>query len=917
VIGSRLGPYEITAKLGEGGMGEVYRATDSRLDREVAIKVLPLAFLEDEDRLARFEREARLLAQLHHPNIASIHGLEEAEGARALVMELVEGPTLAERLEPGALPLEETLGIARQIAEALEEAHEKGIIHRDLKPQNVKVTADGRVKVLDFGLAKAMDPVGGASGAGSASQLAASPTLTLGATVQGVILGTAAYMAPEQAAGAAVDRRADIWSFGVVLYEMLSGRRLFEGETVSHVLASVLKEEPDFSLLPDEVPPRIRRLLRRCLRKKPRERLQAIGDARLVIDEVLAGTTDEAPAAISEPAASPRRPPWPLLGAAGLAALAVGLLAGRSLLAPRAEPALPLRVELAFPAGQMLHEADGHPAIALSADGRRIALAVWGGEDRSRSGIVWRDLGRLEWQRLDGSEAARAPFFSPDGEWLGFFADTDLVKVPLAGGRPIRLAAADFRSRGAVWGRDGFIYFSQGTNHPIERIPDSGGAAEPVTQLDAAREERTHRWPELTPDGSALLFTSDTAASPTFYDDARIEAVRLATGERHVVVEKASMARMLADDLLVYANAGNLFAVAVDPRTLVPVGRPVALEQEVATNVGSGSVNFAISRAGAAVWVGGDLRSAVGAPLWFARDGSTTPSELQVSVDVLQLALSPDGRRVALRGGDVRAGVGQDLWVGDLERGTVSRLTFDENADHPVWSPDGQRIAYLRTLRPAGVANPAGGSEIAWKLADGSGETEVLVGAGAGAPQAFSPDGSQLVLARWTDASLLDLMIVDVDPPGEPRPLVATPQEEYAATISPDGRWIAYSASGSGTFEVFVQPFPAGTGKWQISAASGFEPRWSADGRELFFRNEGGRLYRVAVDGRGEQFQASTPELLFEGLLGGRNPRSYGVSSDGRRFLSLRLFEGARASEAVNFSDEWPARARRLLAPRQ
>jgi serine/threonine-protein kinase len=733
-----------------------------------------------------------------------------------------------------------------------------------------------------------------------------------------VILGTAAYMAPEQAAGNIADRRSDVWSFGVVLYEMLCGRRLFEGETVSHVLAGVLKDEPDFSALPEDLPPRIRRLLRRCLRKKPRERLQAIGDARLVIDEVLAGASDEAPAATVEPAASLRRTPWPLLAAAGAAALAVGLLAGRALLAPRAEPAPPLRVELAFPTGQMLHEADGHPAVALSADGRRIALAVAADDDLARSGIVWRDFGRLEWQRLEGSEKARAPFFSPDGEWLGFFTDTDLVKVPLGGGRPIRLAGADFRSRGAVWGRDGFIYFTQGTNHPIERIADSGGAIEAVTRLDADREERTHRWPELTPDGSTLLFTSDTAASPTFYDDARIEAVRLATGERHVVVDKASMARMLADDLLVYANAGNLFAIAVDPKTLVPVGRPLALEQEVATNAGSGSVNFATSRTSAAVWIGGDQRSAVGAPRWFARDGSTTESELQVSVDVLQLALSPDGRRAAMRGGDIRAGVGQDLWVGDLERGTVSRLTFDENADLPVWSPDGTRIAYQRSLRAEGGADPAGGSEIAWKPADGSGETAVLVSGagGARAPHAFSPDGRQLVFGRWSDKNLLDLWIVDVDPPGEPRPLVATPQEEFAATISPDGRWIAYSASGSGNFEVFVQPFPAGTGKWQISAASGLEPRWSADGRELFFRDASGRLYRVAIDGRGEQFQFSTPELLFEGLLGGRSPRSYGVSPDGRRFLSLRLFEGARASEAVNYSDEWISRARQLLSPR-
>ncbi|MCM2269938.1 MAG: serine/threonine-protein kinase, partial [Thermoanaerobaculia bacterium] len=559
--GTRLGPYEITAKLGEGGMGEVWRAKDSQLGRDVALKVLPEEFTADAERAARFEREAKVLASLNHPNIAQIYGFEASGETRALVMELVEGPTLAERLEKGALPFDESLFIARQIAEALEEAHEKGIIHRDLKPQNVKASIEGKVKVLDFGLAKAMDPSGTASGSPSASRLAASPTLTLGATVQGMILGTAAYMAPEQARGTGVDARADIWAFGVVLYEMLSGRTTFAAETVPDTLAAVLTREIDWSALPETTPPAIRRLLRRCLERKPKNRLHHIADARIVIDEVLAGVSDPAAApSVAPAAAAPTRPRW-LVPAVVAAALVVGLVAGRWLQARgTASSFRAIDVALAVPAGYALQTQD-LVELTISPDGRRQVVGVLDAEGESH--LLLRDLDETEPRLLPGTAGARSPFLSPDGRSVGFFIESELRRVALAGGPPLRIAGTvnALASRGATWSRDGFVYFLPDTATGLQRVRENGGAVETVTRPDAARQERTHRWPAVLADGSAVLFTSDTMASTEYYDDARIEAVRVATGERKVLVEGASQARFLPPDRLVFARQGALFAV--------------------------------------------------------------------------------------------------------------------------------------------------------------------------------------------------------------------------------------------------------------------------------------------------------------------------------------------------------------------
>ncbi len=875
---TRLGPYEITAKLGEGGMGVVFRAKDVHLGREVALKVLPEGFTADPERLARFEREAKVLGSLNHPNIAQIHGLEVSGETRALVMELVEGPTLAERLEHGALPLEESLAIARQIAAALEEAHGKGIVHRDLKPQNVKAPMEGSVKVLDFGLAKAMDPVDTA--AGSASRLAHSPTLTLGATMQGVILGSAAYMAPEQAKGTAVDKRADIWAFGVVLYEMLTGKRLFDAPTVPETLAQVLTRAPDLAELPASTPAAIRRLLRRCLERDPRNRLHDIADARIVLDELATGRVEE-PGAAASPTLLARRRSTSWV-AAGLAiAAAAGGVAGWLLRRPASAPTTGDRWALAIPDGLTISSAE-YPQVAMSRDGRLQVVVVVDSAAVPR--LLLRSGDEFAARVLSDTERALAPFFSPDGAWIGFFRDNALHKIPVAGGPPIRLAATSGQVRGGTWSRDGFIYFAPDTTVPLSRVSENGGAVEPVTQLDDVRNERTHRWPEALPDGSAVLFTSDDIASTEYYDDARIEAVRPATGERKVLIEGSSQARYAPSGHLVFARGGALFAVRFDARSLVTSGSPVQVAQGVATDVGSGAVEFSLSENGGAVWVPGGT-SVSYELVWVDREGAETSAAIPPA-PYNELALSPEGGRVALTGG--QGGVA-DLWVADLERRALTRLTFGEFASSPVWSPDGARIVYGTRLQGAGRANTW---QIAWKPADGSREAEVLVeGERPHQPTGFSPDGRTLIYdAMDTQALRRDLWALPLDGPRQPRPLVAGPFMKDGGVVSPDGRWLAYVSDESGQDGVYVRPFPAGDGRWQISAPQGVEPSWSHDGSELFYRAEGS-LYAVRIDTtRG--FSASRPERLFDRVGSGGLANTYGPAPDGRRFFTFRSPEG-------------------------
>ena len=865
MIGTRLGPYEITAKLGEGGMGEVYRATDTRLRRDVAIKVLPAAFSEDKERLVRFEREAQLLAQLHHPNIASIFGLEESEGVRALVMELVDGPTLAERLEQGPFPLNESLSVALRIAQALEEAHEKGIVHRDLKPQNIKASMEGTIKVLDFGLAKAMDPAGTASGVGSASRLAASPTLTLGATQMGMILGTAAYMAPEQAKGAAVDKRADIWAFGVVLFEMLSGKRLFEAPTVPETLAQVLTRTPDLEDLPAATPPSIRRLLRRCLERNPKNRLHDIADARLVIDDVLAGRGDAAASRVAEAAtvASPRAPlPW-VIAALALVVAAAALLWSRPGNRSASGAHQALHLELLPAHGERLPSLSSlqHNSFAISPDGAQLAYLV---EEGATTEMRLRALGSDVSRAVPGTEGAKGLFFSPDGKWVGFVAGTRLEKVPLAGGAPIPIADAP-DIRGAAWGDDGDIYFVPSSYLPVSRVPAAGGAVQVVTKIHTDEGELQHRWPEVVPGSKVLLYAVGYGGD---WDDAAIVAERLDGGERKIVVKGGSAPRYLPTGQLVYARAGGLYAVGFDPRTLAVSGPPV----EVARNVYRGTLGNAamsVSRTGLLVTAPQDETGGGSVLSWIDREGQS--ERLPVAAgEYSDLALAPNDDRAAI-------GVGNSLAVLDLARLSLSRLTLTRRVEVPSWSLDGRRLYF-------GYEASAAGYALYSMPADDSGPPVLVAASGATEdPFRLARDGGHLLTLRFPTNGQNELLLRDVrDPKAEPRRILQSPYLKWSdADLSPDDRWVVYVSIESGRTEVYVRPTSGEERKWQVSVDGGSSPVWSRTGAEIFFLC-GEKLLSAPVRAAGDGLVVGTPKVLFEG----HRIVTYDATADGRRFLA-------------------------------
>jgi serine/threonine-protein kinase len=876
--GQRLGVYEITAKLGEGGMGEVYRATDTSLKRDVAIKVLPAAFAADAERLTRFEREAQVLAQLHHPDIASIFGFHESDGHRFLVLELVPGETLEERIKRGPIPHDETIAIAAKIADGLEYAHERGIVHRDLKPANVKLTPQGEVKILDFGLAKAV--TGEAAPGAPTSTPTIVPTMTSAGTAVGLILGTAAYMSPEQARGRPVDKRADVWAFGAVVYEMLTGARPFEGETISDTIAAVLTKQLDLAQIRDA---RWRRLLARCLERDPKLRLRDIGEARIALT---AAAPEETPAAAAPAPASSSR----LLLAVLPVAVAASLAAGWWMHRPRETRPPDARWSLAVPEGLSIAK-ESYVEIAVSRDGSLQALTVL--DAASVPHILLRSEGAVQARLLQDTERAHAPFFSPDGKWLAFFRDGKLFKLPVAGGPPIHLADATGQPRGAVWSADGFIYLSIDATSPIVRVKDGGGPLSSVTKLDDARGERTHRWPDPLPGGNAVLFTCDDQKSTEYYDDARIEVVRPSTGERKVVLEGASMARYAPSGFLVFARGGTLYAIRFDPKTLSTSGSPYPVVEGVATDVSTGAVQYALSQDGRAVWVPGDA-SVAWKELWVGRDGT------EVSVPIPpapynELALSPDGKRLALTGGD--GGV-SDLWVYDLERDSMARLTTGQFITRPVWTPDGRRIAFGTRLQgPKSLTNAW---QIVWMPADGSSGQETLFEKErTQAPSGFTADGRVLLFDGLNgDGSQRDIWRLPIDGDRKPSLVVGGPAMKSYGALSPDGRFLAYTSTEGGLPSVFVRPFPAGDARWQISTPQGTEPRWSADGRELFYR-WGGTISVVRID-TSHGFTPGRPERLFDRASTAIGITTFGVAPDGKRLFTFRSPTGATELRTVS-----------------
>jgi len=863
MIGQELSHYKITDKLGEGGMGEVWRGEDTHLGREVAIKVLPEAFAQDADRMARFEREARVLAALDHPHIASIYGLEEAEGRKFLVMQLAEGEDLKDLLSRGQLPPQKAAKIALQIAEALEAAHDKGIIHRDLKPANVKVSADGQIKVLDFGLAKALD-AGDPNSSGSGS-LSLSPTLTAQMTEVGVLLGTAAYMSPEQARGQAADRRADVWAFGVVLMEMLTGKTVYAGDTVSDTLAGVLAREPEWEELPADTPKALRELLDRCLQKDSKERLQAIGEARIGIQKYLANPTEEqAEISSIEVQTQPiwkAALPWAVAGLFGLALLGALLWPGSTEPTP---PSPVTRVEVAVsdsPFWVALGE-----ATVLSPDGKHLAYVVGQGDSTE---LYLRSLDQLEGTQLaagtgGGGSAPYHPFFSPDSQWLGFVTPGELKKLPVTGGTPITMCEVG-RSRGSSWGDDGNIVFAPDPNSGLLRVSATGGDPEALTTLDEAKEESSHRWPQVLPGSRAAIFTSIVAEAESF-DEASIELVDLASGERKVLHSGGHFGRYVASGHLVYANSGTLFAIPFDLEKLEVTGSPAPLVQGVAIN-SEGGAQFSVSDLGTLAFVGGEFSVPEYPILSVSHQGATTTLWQQPGT-YTSPSISPDGRSLALT---ILRDDNWDIWVYDLEREVPTRLTFNEGYDgDQVWSPDGQYLVFN--------SDRGGGDGIYRKRADGSGEGELVIELEGESlfPTSWSNDGRILI----GEAGTGNIWALALDESAEVEMFLATEFSENSPAFSPDGRWVAYTSDESGSDEVYVRPFPAAGGKWQVSDEGGGIPLWSPDAKELYYRTDTG-LMVVSVESQGGTFRAGKPRQLFEGRFRGGTT---GMAVSGFRF---------------------------------
>ena len=951
-VGTRLGPYEIVGAIGAGGMGEVYRATDTKLKREVAIKVLPAALAADPDRLARFQREAEVLASLNHPNIAAIYGLEqgrlrprrtedgeirgeasasvragggapapvqEDDSLTALVMELVEGEDLSQRIAQGAIPVDEALPIAKQIAEALEAAHERGIIHRDLKPANVKVRPDGTVKVLDFGLAKAMDAEGGSKDPRynpGDPRFSQSPTITTPAMTQaGMILGTAAYMSPEQAKGKTVDKRSDVWAFGVVLYEMLSGTRAFPGDDTSEVIAGVIKSEPNWSGLP-ELPPLVASFIRQCLKKDPHQRLADMQDMRLALEgafETTGSASSDAGTAAS--ALHLWQRPIPLVAAALGLVFATGLVAW--LVLGSHTPPSPKRFSLTLPSSDRLPTASGD-MLALSPNGQTLVYQA------SRNGVLQlfrRPLDQFEATPMPDTEGGGYPFFSPDGQSVGFVVGNALLKVTVAGGPAQTLATLPSpNTRRAEWAEDDTIVF--GLNAPgggLMRIPAAGG--EPAA-LFTPDDQRRVWYPQVLAGGGAVLFT----LSDNRPDSGEVHLLILENGEpvgHRTVLPDAAAGRVLDTGHLVFIRGGALWAVPFDTNRMEPIGNPVPVVEDVRVNPG-GHAQFAAAADGALVYIpSGDYGSAQNQLVWVDRMGR----EELLGADVhayIAPTVSPDSTRVAvdlLETGDV--------WVWHLTRGTLTRLTFDEGIDRsPLWSADGQRVIFRSDRDGGGVFS---------KAADGTGPVEqVLEGSmfagGTGEPiPSQKPDG--LAGYGWSPAGQLlfevhrgnwDIGTATPDASATTQVLLSGAYNERRPDLSPDGRWLAYQSDESGQPEIYVRPFPdVDGGKWQVSTSGGEEPQWSPDGRELFFltANSVNRSLMVSGIETTEAFSSAIPDMLFEVRrydFPSIAARRYDIAPDGQRFLFVKPVESQEDSPSVGQSRinvvlNWTEELKRLV----
>jgi eukaryotic-like serine/threonine-protein kinase len=859
-IGARLGTYRIESLIGEGGMGQVYRAHDAELGRDVAIKVLPSIFALDTNRCARFEREARVLASLNHPNIGAIYGIAAGDGLRGLVLELVEGDTLAERLRAtqsditGAkkLSVRERLNIARQIADALDAAHEKGIVHRDLKPANIKITSDGVVKVLDFGLAKG-------AAHHDADAAAVNGTAPEG-TQAGLVLGTPGYMSPEQAEGRPVDRRTDIWAFGCVLYEIFVGRPPFAAEAGPGAASTLLDQQPDWSALPP-IAPRVVELLRRCLEKDPRRRLRDIGEALIALEDTLA-----APSASAEIAVDKGRPAsWMVV-----AVIVTAVVAGAAVwnLKPSSVPVSQGITRVAVPVTP-----EERPAalrgLALSADGRQLAYVS---DQAGGLRLCVRAMDGSDAKMLPGTEQSLYPFFSPDGQWIGFFAGGKLKKVPMAGGTVVTLldlsAVDGYGGSGGVWGSDDTIFFGGGTG--IWKVSAAGGSLGRVTAVERSKGEIYHRMPLLLPDGKTLLYVVMYGPG---WDEKQIVAQRLGSPEKHLLIRGASTARYTPTGHLIYTRAGTMMAVRFDPIRLEVSGPPVTLLEDL--REGTPYADYDVSPDGSLVYVQQSPEARNRIPVLVDRKGVATrlpglaPAYYQVPT------FSPDGRQLALNITESMI----DIWVYDFARASLTRVTTEGSSQDPVWSPDGKRLAYRATR--------SGSRNLFWKSLDGTAAEERLTTSErVQAPWSWSHDGTTVAFEESSVETKTDIWMLPLAGDRKPRPFVREPFEESRPRFSPTGPWLAYVSDQSGRPEVYVRSYPGPGRRWQVSTDGGGEPTWARDGRELFYRN-GRKMMSVQI-AEGSIFRPSTPRLLFEGDFPVGEPViDFDVHPDGQRFVMI------------------------------
>ena len=910
LTGRRLGIYHVEGLIGLGGMGYVYKARDTRLGRHVAIKVLPPAFTGDADRLARFEREARTLAAVNHPNIATIYGLEQFDvsgGAgtptiRGIVLELVDGETLTDRIRnedvrrrrlhgsgapsnaPAAagLTCDEALRHARQIADALDAAHEKGIVHRDLKPANIRITSDGAVKVLDFGIAKLVVPFADEDG-WSASSL---PTETLDMTRDGAVIGTVGYMSPEQARGERVDKRTDIWAFGCVLYEMLTGQAAFAHATIGDTLAAILDREPDWNALPTDTPPHIRGVLRRCLEKDVKRRARDIGDVRTALEE--ARSDDEAHTRPLEQPSRRRPTVWAVAVLSTI--VAVGALMWIMRGPVSTSDSGVTRMTVTLPAGYELDTGPGAAPLAISSDGRRVAYVAAG---NGRTQLFVRNLDAFRAEAVAGTDGAQYPFFSPDGEWIAFFAEGKLKRVSIRSGAPVTVCDAPTIGRGGTWGAD-TIVFSSGAG--LLRVLASGGPPAPLTSREPAMNQEDLSWPHFLPDGRTLLVT----VSEPGYGNSSIAALSLDSGEWRRL-GPGSQAQYLPSGQIVYhapgVREGELHVVTFDARRLALEGSPVAVMDSVFRAPDSGGAYFAAAQNGTLVFApGGYARTVVRVD----RNGRRTPL-LEEHRGFRRPDVSPDGLRLAITI-DPRP---SQIWVYDILRQSRIALATEGPNLMPLWTPDGRRIAYASGLPP----------DIFWRTADaGSPAERLLERDGPQYPTSWSADGRLLIFEEGA-RNAYDIWMLPIG--DKPRPLIATPASELGGRLSPDGRWIAYHSNESGRFEVSVRPFPAvGDGKWTISTSGGQHALWSPDGTELFYV-VGSSVMRVGIDGKGSVLKAGTPELLFSGPfdIGYTN---YALSGDGAHFIMVEVDPEARQTQlsvVVNWGEELKRRSLQQAKP--